>query len=1028
MGLVHVFCVSAQEAVPDLPDTPFAYSQVILPAHFAGLNGQPAAVLDADNTPADNPVTDAGATLGRVLFYDTRLSLNQTISCSSCHQQAHGFSDPQQLSAGFEGGQTARHSMGLSNARFYSRGHFFWDERADTLEDQVLAPVQDPVEMGMELGALVSRLSETDFYPPLFTAAFGDSQISAERISLALAQFVRSMVSYRSKFDLAFTSAEPGPPDFEGVLSEEEYLGLQLFSPIPGSQVESLRCDRCHTTAAQISENVENNGLDANTDDDQGAGGGRFKAPSLRDVAARAPYMHDGRFDSLDAVVEFYSNGVQDHPQLSPRLRENGQQGGAPVRPDLSMEEKGALVAFLNTLSDPFLLNDIAFSDPFSPPVASLDVFSGSWYDPAHDGEGWIIEVLDDDNAVIYWFTYDQAGNQMWMVGVAHREDNMLLADMLLTSGPAFGPGFDPQELEYTDWGSVVLTFTSCDSAELDYVSGLPGFGSGSLRPQKLVGVDGLNCQQPSQVASSRFSGWSGSWYDPSHDGEGWILEVIDAATAVVYWFSYDSNGEQVWMISMADIDDNGITGGLLSTSGPVFGQDFNPDDVRYEDWGTLTMSFADCNLASVEYDSSLAEFGSGGLLPQRLTSLSGLPCHEAPNILMVIADDFGVDAFGAYGLNDAAAATPVLDEMAASGLLFENFWASPSCSPTRANILSGEYAFRTGVFAPGDVLATSQLSLQDFIEQNLPGVYNKAVIGKWHLGRNNNTDHPLDLGVDYFAGILGGGVPAYDDWVLTENGQQSTSTEYVTSKLVDLSIDWVQQQQQPWFLWLAFNAPHEPFHLPPADLHSQTLSGTEQDIEQNPLPYYQAMIEAMDTETGRLLDSLTEAQRENTLLVFIGDNGTPRSVVQAPFSRAQGKGSLYQGGINVPLLISGGPLQRAGQRESALVNATDLFATIAEVAGAVGETPVDSNSFAGLLSGRSVETRSHLYAETQTDEVRSWAVRNDRFKLIEDEEGRSELYDLLLDPFENQDLVSSGQVPDGVIAELQALMEDIRQ
>ena len=160
-----------------------------------------------------------------------------------------------------------------------------------------------------------------------------------------------------------------------------------------------------------------------------------------------------------------------------------------------------------------------------------------------------------------------------------------------------------------------------------------------------------------------------GKYDDPSHDGEGWILEVIDETTAVVYWFSYDSNGEQVWMISMADIDNNGIAGELLSTSGPVFGQDFNPDDVRYEDWGTLTMSFADCNLARVEYDSPLAEFGSGGLLPQRLTSLSGLPCHEAPNILMVIADDFGVDAFGAYGLNDAAAATPVLDEMAASGL-----------------------------------------------------------------------------------------------------------------------------------------------------------------------------------------------------------------------------------------------------------------------------------------------------------------------------------------------------------------------
>jgi len=270
--------------------------------------------------------------------------------------------------------------------------------------------------------------------------------------------------------------------------------------------------------------------------------------------------------------------------------------------------------------------------------------------------------------------------------------------------------------------------------------------------------------------------------------------------------------------------------------------------------------------------------------------------------------------------------------------------------------------------------------------------------------------------------------VATYNNWVLTENGQQSNSTEYVTSKLVDLSINWIEEQQQPWFLWLAYNAPHEPFHLPPADLHTQDLSGTTIDIAQNPLPYYQAMIEAMDTETGRLLASLSEAERKNTLIIFIGDNGTPRTVVQAPFTRAQGKGSLYQGGINTPLVINGPLLQRTAQQEAALINATDLFATIAEIAGANGQPPADSISFAGLLSESQIETRPYVYADSNVEDVWSWALRGERYKLIENEQGQQELYDLSLDPYEELDLIAAGSALDEVLQELQQAIDLIRQ
>ncbi|MEM9897689.1 MAG: cytochrome c peroxidase, partial [Bacteroidota bacterium] len=283
-----------------------------------------------------------------------------------CHTQQSGFSDPNVFSEGFEGNLTGRNSMGLSNARYYQSGHFFWDERAETLEEQVLMPIQDPVEMGMDLDSLERKLSTTYYYPILFSEAFGDSTITAERISLALAQFVRSMVSYESLYDQAI-EANGGSDDGNlPLLSSTENLGKSLFFGRGG-------CNNCHSTNVFIADQAFNNGLDAGENEDNGVGGvtgrnndlGLFKVPSLRNIGLGTPFMHDGRFSTLREVVTFYNDGVQDHPNIS---REMLGRNGEIRRLNLSEDEIDAIVAFMETLTDENFIQDEKFSDPFIAP------------------------------------------------------------------------------------------------------------------------------------------------------------------------------------------------------------------------------------------------------------------------------------------------------------------------------------------------------------------------------------------------------------------------------------------------------------------------------------------------------------------------------------------------------------------------------------------------------------------------------------------------------------------------------------
>lgn len=339
------------ETVLDLPQVADAYANVNWPEHLAAEE-----VAASDNTPIDNPVTDAGAFLGRVLFYDKKLSANYTVSCASCHQQEHGFSDPDAFSTGFNGGLTARNSMGLTNAQFYERASFFWDERAATLEEQVLEPIQNEVEMGLTLPEAVDRVASYAYYEQLFIDAFGDAEVTSARMSLALAQFVRSIVSTQSPYDVGEAN------DFAD-FSAAELLGRQLFNG-------RARCATCHSGPNFVGTRIENNGLEFPYVD-EGVGAvtgrerdlGRFKMSSLRNIEKTAPYMHDGRFATLEAVIDHYDDGVVDNPNLGPPLR---NEDGTVRQLGLTATEKDALVAFLRTLTDDSVLTDPKFSDPFA--------------------------------------------------------------------------------------------------------------------------------------------------------------------------------------------------------------------------------------------------------------------------------------------------------------------------------------------------------------------------------------------------------------------------------------------------------------------------------------------------------------------------------------------------------------------------------------------------------------------------------------------------------------------------------------
>ncbi|MEM9857469.1 MAG: sulfatase-like hydrolase/transferase [Bacteroidota bacterium] len=376
----------------------------------------------------------------------------------------------------------------------------------------------------------------------------------------------------------------------------------------------------------------------------------------------------------------------------------------------------------------------------------------------------------------------------------------------------------------------------------------------------------------------------------------------------------------------------------------------------------------------------------------------------QAPNILLVIADDLGVDYCNGYHNSNQLPTTPTLDGLRANGITFENVFSTPKCTPSRATIMSGKYGVKTGVLGtPGD-LNTVHTSIFKAIEDETNGQYADAVIGKWHISQPADPSHPIAHGVDYYMGVLSAAVDDYYAWERTENGQTTIDSTYATTAFTDAAIDWVAEQTQPWFLWLAHVAPHAPFHVPPDGLF--TIDNTENNRRK-----YVAMIEAMDHELGRLLSSLSPDVLQNTLVIFIGDNGTPNTVLQ-DYPDGHGKSTLYQGGIRVPMIASGAGVTRMGERESALVHITDIYATLLEAVGADLPGGVfNSLSFYHLLNDPATgDTRDYNYSEIEENGASGFTIRTDRYKLIESlDDGTQEFYDLLLDSLETTDLLPLG-------------------
>lgn len=400
----------------------------------------------------------------------------------------------------------------------------------------------------------------------------------------------------------------------------------------------------------------------------------------------------------------------------------------------------------------------------------------------------------------------------------------------------------------------------------------------------------------------------------------------------------------------------------------------------------------------------------AGASCKKTQTNNGGSLSAPSPNIVFIIADDMGWDAFGNYpGISSIKANTPTLDSLARNGISFTNFWTNPECSPTRASMLTGKYGFRTGVGTAGGILSNSETIIQKYITDKTSNKYSNAVIGKWHVSGGANLTAPESFGVQYYSGFLIGMVNDYYNWTQTSNGVQQNITTYTTTHFVNQSVSWMQQQTKPFFLWLAFNAPHTPFHRPPLNLITdQSLSVNQATINANPLPYYLASVEAMDKEIGRLISSMSAAQRENTVFVIMGDNGTPSQVAQSPYI-GKAKSTLFQGGINCPLIVSGKNITRKNVVETALVQAPDMFTTFADIAGAGSANHNDGISIKPLFTNASATKRTFIYSEffgNSPSTNDGYTLRNENYKYIKLQNGTEYLYKLSTDAFESTNLM----------------------
>jgi arylsulfatase B len=424
----------------------------------------------------------------------------------------------------------------------------------------------------------------------------------------------------------------------------------------------------------------------------------------------------------------------------------------------------------------------------------------------------------------------------------------------------------------------------------------------------------------------------------------------------------------------------------------------------------------------------------------------------EQPNVLFIVIDDLGAASTALYpelaGVSGQAP-IPNIEALAENGLVFDNAWSSPACSPTRGTLVSGQYGFRTTLTNVGNVLPIDTVTIWDRL--NADTDYAHAVFGKYHIGgglfdpragqpypvAESILQHIRDIGITTFKGVLGGAVVDLFDWTpydINVPTQQPTRT-YGTTELTDIAIDFIHEREaenpdQPWFIYQSYNAPHasnggnSPYQVPPAELHSIDLSSVG-----NPpvgayvmnIPVYQANIQALDTELGRLF---AEIDLEETTVIFIGDNGVPPPVTDVGQNLRGSKGSVYEGGVRVPFFAAGAGVTRRG-RDNSLVAAPDVFATVLDFAGADSDAP-DSYSIKPVLNDESAHSgRVHSYTEIGRGAQHRYAVKDTRYKLAYPAAGQFELYDLVADPLETTNLYASAPHA-AALASLQAKIAEL--
>ncbi len=381
-ALVAVFACSKKDmtASDPYPAITAAFGNSIDPSNLQNYANQPVPAYILKDNSGSSPVNDAKATLGRVLFYDKNLSINNTVSCGSCHRQEFAFSDTSLASKGVEGGITGRHSMRLINTRFAEELRFFWDERAATLEAQTTMPIQDHAEMGFSgqngrpgMSELITKLSDIGYYRELFQFVYGNTTITEQRLQECLANFIRSIQSFDSKFDAGRAQAPNNNAPFPN-FTQQENMGKQLFLQPPqfdagGSRIGGgFGCQGCHRAPEfDIDPNSRNNGVTIRINT-AGPDVTNTRAPSLRDIlnpagTSNGPLMHSGVFQNLQNAILHY-NSIVINPgnnNIDPRLT----PGGNPQRLNATQVEINSILAFMRTLSGNNVYTDEKWSDPF---------------------------------------------------------------------------------------------------------------------------------------------------------------------------------------------------------------------------------------------------------------------------------------------------------------------------------------------------------------------------------------------------------------------------------------------------------------------------------------------------------------------------------------------------------------------------------------------------------------------------------------------------------------------------------------